>query len=154
MIVRKDDAVSDYGADGDADKYGAFEEKNYSDTGGLTQYGAYVRILEPGSRSSDRHWHEKEDEFIYVLSGEATVVENDGAHVLMPGDAACWPAGSPNAHYVVNRSDSPCSYLIVGTRPTHDICHYPDLGRACHTEGETWRMMSYDGEYLGGGKVT
>ncbi len=48
MIVRKDDAVSDYGADGDADEYGAFEEKNYSDTGGLTQYGAYVRILEPG----------------------------------------------------------------------------------------------------------
>src|SRR5712664_4262100 len=122
-------------------EYGASEWLRYSDAGGLTQYGAYVVTLQPGSRSSNRHWHEKEDEFLYVLAGEATVIEEDGAHLLHPGDAACWPSGVANAHHVVNRSGAPCSYLIVGTRVTHDVCHYPDIGRVLHTEGETWRIV-------------
>src|SRR5215207_700214 len=43
--------------------------------GGLTQFVAHVQTLQPGSRTGDRHWHEEEDELLYVLSGEATVVE-------------------------------------------------------------------------------
>ena len=113
---------------------------HYSDDGGLTQYGAYVETLQPGARASDRHWHEKEDEFLYVLGGEVSVIENDGETVLHAGDAACWPAGVENAHTVVNRSQGPCTYLIVGTRVTHDVCHYPDSGERCHTEGEQWRV--------------
>jgi uncharacterized cupin superfamily protein len=54
---------------------------------------------------------------------------------------------------VVNRSNAPCSYLIVGTRVTHDICHYPDAGTMCHTEGETWRLTRIDGTFIKGGKV-
>jgi uncharacterized cupin superfamily protein len=123
----------------------------YSDDGGLTQFGAYVETLQPGARSSVRHWHEKEDEFVYVLSGEATVVEDSGTAVLLPGDGACWPAGNPNAHYVVNRSDAPCVYVIVGTRLTHDICHYPDSGQVLHTEGTRWRIENADGTVLKSG---
>ena len=125
---------------------------HYSDAGGLTQFGAYVETLAPGSRSSERHWHEKEDEFLFVLSGEATIVEDDGASVLHPGDAACWPAGTPIAHHVVNRSDAPCIYLIVGTRVTHDVCHYPDVGRILYTEGEDWRVEAAGGTVLKSGK--
>jgi uncharacterized cupin superfamily protein len=80
------------------------------------------------SWAARRHWHEKEDEFLYVLSGEVTILENDGEHVLQPGDAACWPAGTPNAHTVINRASTPCTYLIIGTRVTHDVCHYTDEG--------------------------
>jgi hypothetical protein len=93
MIVRRGQVRDEQGSEGRAAEYGAFECLRYSDAGGLTQYGAYVETLMPGSRSSERHWHEKEDELLYVISGEATVVEDDGAHVLHPGDAACWPAG-------------------------------------------------------------
>lgn len=98
-----------------------------SDAGGLTQFGAALESLEPGARSSQRHWHEAEDEFLHVLDGEVTVIENDGDHLLTPGDSACWPAGSGNAHCLVNRSDRPASYLIVGTRAPDDECHYPDV---------------------------
>jgi uncharacterized cupin superfamily protein len=151
MIVRKRELPAH---SGDAThEFGAFEALNYSDAGGLTQFGAHVETLQPGSRSSERHWHEKEDEFLCLISGEATVMENDGAHVLQPGDAACWPAGIENAHCVVNRSDAPCTYFIVGTRPTYDICHYPDAGRSLHTEGETWRMVRDDGTLIREGRV-
>ena len=146
MIIRKDTARR-----GEAAGEGR-EWRHLSDAGGLTQYGAYLETLQPGGKSSDRHWHEKEDEFIYVVSGEATV-EDDGEHVLHPGDAACWPAGVPIAHQVVNRSQTPCSYLIVGTRVTHDVCHYPESGRVLHTEGEDWRIEARDGKVLAAGKT-
>jgi len=146
LIIRKDTARR-----GEAAGEGK-EWRHLSDAGGLTQYGAYLETLQPGGKSSDRHWHEKEDEFIYVVSGEATV-EDDGEHVLHPGDAACWPAGVPIAHQVVNRSQTPCSYLIVGTRVTHDVCHYPESGRVLHTEGEDWRIEARDGKVLAAGKT-
>jgi uncharacterized cupin superfamily protein len=144
MIVRKAQAPADPEAEERAEHYGAHQRLRYSDAGGLTQFGAHVETLEPGSRSSNRHWHEEEDEFLYVVSGEATVIEEDGAHVLGPGDAACWPAGAANAHQVVNRSDAPCTYLIVGTRMAREVIHYPDLGRIGSIEGETRRLHSAD----------
>src|SRR5918999_5095665 len=126
MIIRRDDPR----VDRDSDE--RVERLRYSDAGGLTQFGAYVETLRPGARSSDRHWHEDEDEFLYMLSGEATVIEEDGPHPLHPGDAACWPAGTANAHQVVNRSEWPCSFLIFGTRMLPDVIHYPDLGEVLY----------------------
>jgi uncharacterized cupin superfamily protein len=153
MIVRKGAAAVDRGEEWRAAAFGAYENHRVSDAGGLSQFGVYVETLEPGSGSSNRHWHEREDEFLHVLAGEVTVVENDGPHVLLPGDSACWPAGHPNAHQVLNRSGAPCTYLIVGTRVRYDVCHYPDLRKALHTEGDTWRMISHDGTVLKSGRT-
>jgi len=115
--------------------------------------GAYLQTLQPGARSSTRHWHEREDEFLFVVLGQVTIVENDGPHVLEPGDAACWPGGEPNAHHALNESSQPCSYLIVGTRLTHDVCHYPDVGETLYTEAEDWRVEDGAGQVLRSGKV-
>ena len=142
MIIRKGQPAIERNA---SDAFGTSETQRTSEIGGLTQFGAFVQVLMPGARSSNRHWHEKEDEFLYVLSGEVTITENDGTHALHPGDSACWPAGVPNAHHVSNQSSDPCSYLIVGTRLTHDICHYPDTGRILYSEGGTWRLVESDG---------
>src|SRR3712207_4850641 len=157
MIIRKDQALVEHADEERAQMYGPSESVRLSDAGGLTQFGAYVQTLQPlqpGSRSSDRHWHEEEDEFLYMLSGEATVIEEDGAHPLHPGDAACWPAGAANAHQVVNRSGSPCTYLIFGTRMAHDVVHYPDVGKVLYDENETWRLhRADDGALIKGGKI-
>jgi uncharacterized cupin superfamily protein len=72
------------------------------------------------------------------------VIESDGTHPLHPGDAACWPAGAANAHQVVNRSDAPCTYLILGTRMAREVIHYPDAGRVGYIEGEAWRLHRTD----------
>lgn len=125
----------DVGRDDEGSSHlGAFEALLHSDAGKPTQFGAFVETLEPGSRSSDRHWHEEEDEFATVLSGEVTLVEDGGETALRPGDAAAWPAGVPEAHHLVNRSDAPASYLpasylIVGTRARDDRVHYADLDK-------------------------
>ena len=148
MIIRRDQPPPDRGTEEGT------ERLLYSDAGGLTQYGAYVETLQPGAGSSEGHWHEEEDEFLYVVSGEATVVEDDGAHPLGPGDAACWPAGAANAHRVVNRSGAPCTYLIFGTRMARDVVHYPESGRVLRDfEDGTWRMhRTDDGSLIRGGR--
>lgn len=150
MIIRRGSAPSKRLSDPD---YGNIETFGLSEAGRIEQYGAHLEVLQPGAKSSTRHWHEQEDEFMFVVAGEVTVVENDGDHVLQPGDVACWPAGVDNAHHVLNRSSEPCSFLIVGTKVSHDVCHYPDVGETLYTEGDTWRLVDAAGAVLKSGKV-
>jgi len=94
---------------------------------GLTQFGVNHLTLAPGAVSSRRHWHEGEDEFVYVLAGTATLIDETGAHALGPGDYAGFPAGAPNAHHLINRTDAPVELLVVGTRKVgEEKIHYPD----------------------------
>lgn len=130
---------------------GEGETRTLSDAGGLTRFGLRHQVLEPGARTSERHWHEAEDEFLYVLDGEVTVVENDGPHRLGPGDFCCWPAGVANAHTVENRSRTRASILVAGSRPENDACHYPDSGRRLDTRGTSWRIVEVaTGRFLKG----
>jgi uncharacterized cupin superfamily protein len=94
---------------------------------GLTQFGVNHCRLEPGACSALRHWHEREDEFVHVLCGTLTLVDENGEHELEAGDACAFPAGLPNAHHLRNDSDTPVLFLEVGTRsPGEDVVHYPD----------------------------
>ncbi len=94
---------------------------------GLVQFGVNHVTLEPGSISALRHWHEVEDEFIYVLAGRLTLVDENGEHLMEEGSFAGFPAGVSNAHHLVNKSKEPTTYLAVGSRrPGHDTVHYPD----------------------------
>jgi uncharacterized cupin superfamily protein len=102
--------------------------KKLGDAAGLDQFGVNLVRLPPGKWSSQRHWHTVEDEFVWVLQGEVVAVEDDGDHVLRPGDAIGWKAGSTNAHCLQNRSDRDAVYLEIGTRrPDIDACDYPDI---------------------------
>lgn len=124
-----------------------------SDAGGLTQFGAHLVTLQPGQHSSTRHWHTSEDEFLYMLDGTGTVVEDSGEVTITPGDAACWPAGVDNAHHVVNRSTAPLTYLMVGTRVANDIVHYPDVGRRLFHRPDGWQLIADDGTVIDSGTV-
>ena len=98
------------------------------DAAGLSQFGVNLLRLEPGSWSSQRHWHSGEDEFVYVLEGEVTLVDDGGETVLRPGDCAGFRAGDPNGHHLVNRSDRGALVLEVGARrPDRDAVDYPDI---------------------------
>jgi len=106
---------------------------------GMRQFGVNHITLEPGAISALRHWHEKEDEFVYVLEGEVTLVDENGSHVLCAGDVAGFPAGVPNAHHLTNRSREPVRLLVVGTRFVgSETVHYmddPALGVATVVRG-------------------
>ena len=95
---------------------------------GLTQFGVNLVTLEPGAWASQRHWHEKEDELVYVLSGELALVEDDGEVTLRSGDCAAWKAGVRNGHHLINRSSSEqATFLVSGTRDDADWGEYPDI---------------------------
>ena len=94
---------------------------------GVTQFGVNGVTLEPGSISALRHWHELEDELVYVLSGELTLVDDHGRHTVTTGAVIGFPAGVPNAHHLVNASKSPATFIVVGSRRLGDeTIHYPD----------------------------
>ncbi len=105
-----------------------------SEPGGLTQFGANIEILQPGSRSSLKHWHAAEDEMVYVLEGEVTLIEGDVETLLRLGDAATFGAGVAVGHYLHNRSASPTRCLIVGTRAPIYTISYPDHDRVCQRD--------------------
>jgi uncharacterized cupin superfamily protein len=121
--------------------------------GGLTQFGAYLDTLDPGAWSSQRHWHSAEDEFLYLLSGTATLRDDHGMHDLFPGDAIAWRHGDPNAHHLTNRGDVPARWLIVGSRAKGDICTYPDDDRRLVNGDTRWHMLSADGSALNEGDL-
>ena len=81
---------------------------------GLTNFGVSHVTLKPGAWSSQRHWHNGEDEFLVILSGEAVLVEDDGRTVLRSGDCAAWPKGSTNGHHLINESGEDCTFVVVG----------------------------------------
>ncbi len=98
------------------------------DAAGLTQFGANLVTLESGAASALRHWHTREDEFVFVLSGEVTLVSDGGEQVLGTGMAAGFPANDGNGHHLINRSAAPATFLEVGTRaPAEDEAFYPDV---------------------------
>lgn len=108
---------------------GPFEAVLFSDSGGLTQFGAFLETLPPGSSSSIRHWHSDEDEMLYMLDGTLTVHEGAESYTLSPGEAASFKAGVPEGHYAENASDTPVRYLVIGTRSERDVVTYPEADR-------------------------
>ena len=95
--------------------------------GGLTKVGVNISRLPPGVWSSQRHWHSHEDELVYVLEGELTLVTDAGEETLTAGDCAAFRAGEPDGHHLVNRSGADAVVLEIGTREEADRCVYPDI---------------------------
>jgi uncharacterized cupin superfamily protein len=81
---------------------------------GLTEFGVSHVTLKPGAWSSQRHWHDVEDEFLVMLEGEAVLVEDEGRTVLRAGDCAAWPKGNKNGHHLRNESLDDCVFVVVG----------------------------------------
>ena len=81
---------------------------------GLTDFGVSQVVLKPGAWSSQRHWHDGEDEFLVMIAGEAVLVEDDGRTLLRAGDCAAWPKGTGIGHHLVNDSDADCAFIVVG----------------------------------------
>ena len=102
------------------------ERKQLGDQAGLTQFGVNLVRLPPGIAPSLRHWHENQDEFVYVVEGELALVENEGETILRAGDAAGFKAEVADGHRLVNRSGREAVYLEVGTRTPHERAHFPD----------------------------
>ena len=112
---------------------------------GLTQFGVDLVTMYPGDTSSLRHWHSHEDEFLWVVSGELVLVQDEGAQVLRAGDAAGFALGDPNGHHLQNRSQAEAQYLVIGTRAKNDVCTYSDVDLKYHSNGGNGYFTRHDG---------
>ena len=122
------------------------ERKRLGNAIGLDQFGVNLSRLKPGAASSQRHWHQAEDEFVYMLEGELVLIEDDGETVLHPGDAAGFKAGVANGHCLVNRSSRDAVYLEIGSRAPREVASYPDIDMRAERDGKNQRYVRKSGE--------
>ena len=111
--------------------------KRLAPVAGLEDFGVSHVTLEPGAWSSQRHWHEAEDEVVVMLEGEAVLVENGGRTLLKAGDVAAFPKGVADGHHLINESAAPCRFVAVG-KPNGSDCHYPDIDM--HLDARTMKF--------------
>ncbi|HET9863120.1 MAG TPA: cupin domain-containing protein [Steroidobacteraceae bacterium] len=101
--------------------------RRVGDAGGLKDFGVNLMTLAPGGWSSQRHWHSHEDEFVYVIEGELTLIEDGGETVLRAGDCAAFPKNTGDGHHLVNRAPVTARYLEVGSRHIEDLTTCSDI---------------------------
>lgn len=121
------------------------------DAGGLTQFSANLVTLQPGAKSSLRHWHQNEDEFVMVTKGECTLVQDAGPTTMHTGDCAAFPAGVADGHHFINHSDAEAVFLVIGTKAVHEVATYSDVDLRVEMAGKTASFTRHDGSPLGTG---
>ncbi|MEA3192650.1 MAG: hypothetical protein QOD26_983 [Betaproteobacteria bacterium] len=122
------------------------EKKPLGDLFGLTNFGVNLTRLAPGAQSSLRHAHALQDEFVYILEGNPTLVTNAGETELAPGMCAGFKAGNGDAHHLINRGKADVVYLEIGDRTKGDSASYPDDDMQVVQDAEgNWRYLRKDG---------
>ena len=129
-----------------ADKVQGRWYRRLAPAAGIEDFGASHVVLEPGAWSSQRHWHEGEDEMVVMLAGEAVLIDDSGETIMGPGDLAAFPKNDGNGHVLINRSAQPCTFVAIG-KPADTACHYPDIDmhlfagaeRQKHKDGSDFR---------------
>ena len=116
------------------------------DAAGLTQFGVNLTRLPPGAATAQRHWHEAEDELVFVVSGELILIEEGGETLLRSGEAAAFKAGQADGHHLVNRSAEDAVVLEVGSRASEERAHYPDVDLVYEKRGGKIRFTNRAGE--------
>jgi len=112
------------------------EKRALGDALGLTKIGVNLSTLFPGKESSMRHFHTREDEFVFVLEGEVVLRTDEGEQVLTAGMCAGFPAGARDGHQLINRGAAPARYLEISNRDPADAAEYTDVDLACRKTPE------------------
>ncbi|HUQ38096.1 MAG TPA: cupin domain-containing protein [Aestuariivirga sp.] len=112
----------------------------------LTQFGVNLTTLAPGTWSAHRHWHDNEDEFVFVVEGEITLIDDSGEHLLKPGMCAGFKAGVANGHHLVNKTKTSVTYLEIGTQAPQEQAHYSDVDMLYVRDGKTITVTRKSGE--------
>ncbi len=133
-------------------------KKRLGNAAGLRNFGVNLVRLAPGSCSALRHWHTRQDELIYILEGEVSLMANSGEQVLKPGMAAGFPAGDADGHHLVNRTNADVVYLEIGdslrdsfaSRTSGDSANYPDDDLIAKASGNGWIFTRKNGDVYEG----
>ena len=118
------------------------------DKAGLTQFGVNRAVLEPGAGTSMRHWHVSQDEFVIIVEGTVTLIDDDGEHQLHAGDCAGFKAGDANGHHIINKSDKVAILFEIGTRTDTETAYYADHDLMVTKTDDNYHFTTKNGEKL------
>jgi uncharacterized cupin superfamily protein len=90
----------------------------------------------------------EQDEFVMVTDGICTLIDDDGEHAMQPGDCATFPAADANGHHLVNKSDAPAAFLVVGTRTPKETGYYSDIDMMVKVDRNEFTFTRKDGSPL------
>lgn len=121
-------------------------KRKLGDALGLKNFGVNLTTIKPGAASALRHWHVKQDEFVYIVGGELMLVTGNGEHLLTAGMCAGFPAGNADGHHLVNRSAHDAVYLEVGDRTPGDAATYPDDDITARAMDGVWKFFRKNDE--------
>lgn len=126
-----------------------------TEAAGLSLIGVNIVTLPPGAWASQRHWHRKEDEFVYVLAGTLVSITDAGEEILNAGDAIGFPANQADGHHLVNRSSTDARFLVVSNRDGTDSGEYSDIDMCFGTlegrsryQADGWAYFRKSGELI------
>lgn len=129
-------------------KIGQAEWRGLSDFFGLDKFGVNLEILQPRAMSSLRHWHTESDEFVFVLDGELTLVTNAGEQLLTAGMCVGFKAAVEDGHHLINHTDQPATFIVVGSRHKDDRVTYSDDNfQWLQNEEGAWKVARKNGEF-------
>jgi uncharacterized cupin superfamily protein len=151
IAIRASDLPARRGSDYPAPHDGPCRERirrALGDAFGLSQFGVNLLDLPPGTWSSQRHWHERQEELVYVLEGEVVLVTDEGETTLTQGMTAGFRAGTGNGHHLINRSDRVARVIEVGTRTVEEVAHYSDIAMTVREDAAGWGYFTADGRPL------
>ncbi len=131
-----------------ADGFDGRSSQVLGDPSGITQFGVNIVRLAPGAQSSLRHYHLQQDEFLMMTAGELVLIDDDGEHVMRPGDCAAFPAGDANGHHLINKTDVPAAFLVVGTRTPTETAVYSDIDMKVDVDADGYTFTRKDGSPL------
>lgn len=115
---------------------------------GISQFGVNIVRLDPGTPSSLRHFHMQQDEFVMITEGVCTLIDDTGEHEMQPGDCASFPAGEANGHQLVNNTDTPAAFLVVGTHTESETAIYSDIDMMVRVDPDGYDFSRKDGSPL------
>ena len=122
-----------------------YEQRRVGDAAGLTEFGVNRVVLAPNAHTALRHWHEVQDEFVIVLSGEVVLMEEDAETIMRAGDCAGFKAGVPNGHCFQNRSTEPAVLFEIGSHSEDETAHYTDIDLRAEKRAGKYRFVRRDG---------
>lgn len=106
-------------------EYGS-EQKHLGDASGCEKIGVTMERLAPGKKSCVAHFHTKEEEHIYGISGQAVLMIDGQPHEFSAGDYICFRANTGLAHSFINDSAADFVFMVMGNRDKNDVVVYPE----------------------------
>lgn len=103
--------------------------QHLSQFGGGSQVSVAMEVLPPGKQANQAHYHLLEEEHVFVLEGSLTLRLGDTSCEMSAGHYVCFPAGQRVGHALINHTDAPCRYLVLGSSHPHDVSVHTDTGR-------------------------